>query len=252
MKTVAILDACVLFPLPLRDTLLRIAEKELYRLSFSQEILDETTKNLIDKNRMSEKKAIRYQEFMKRYFPESIIEDYESLIPLMTNDPKDRHVLAAAVKAKVDVIVTFNLQDFSAESLHPFDIKAQNPDEFLLDLFSNYGIDIAVEILKEQVADLKNPPMTLKELIERLSHQVPAFSCCILFYEYSDHLAEENNILFYEGAEYYLEKTTNSLIIKHKDRGQIFQEITEEFSGNFTLQDLEKFEKFEKKLDMQF
>jgi hypothetical protein len=67
MKIVAILDACVLFPLPLRDTLLRIAEKELYRLGFSQEILDETTKNLVEKNKMTEKKAVRYQEFMMNF-----------------------------------------------------------------------------------------------------------------------------------------------------------------------------------------
>jgi predicted nucleic acid-binding protein len=264
MKIAAILDACVLFSLPLRDILLRIAERELYRLGFSQEILDETTKNLIDKNKMTEEKAVRYQEFMKRYFPESIIKDYESLISLMTNDPKDRHVLAAAVKAKADVIVTSNLKDFPVEALQPFNIKVQHSDEFLLDLFSNYGIDMAIEILKQQVADLKNPPTTLKELIKLLSRQVPDFANWVLFYEYSDRLAEiaskilkligikSNNISFYPGKEYYIEKNTNSLIIKHNDRGEIFQETAEGFLSNFSLQDLDKFEQFEKELDKQF
>ena len=78
MTTVAILDACVLFPMPLRDTLLRIAERGLYRLHFSQEILDETTRNLVKKNRMTPEQAVRYQDCMKQFFPESLVEDYES------------------------------------------------------------------------------------------------------------------------------------------------------------------------------
>ena len=264
MKTVVILDACVLFPLPLRDTLLRIAEKELYRLCFSQEILDETTKNLVKKKRMTEDKAASYQEFMKRYFPESIVEDYESLIPLMTNNPKDRHVLAAAVKVKADVIVTSNLKDFSTGSLQPFNIEAQHPDYFLIDLFSDYGIDLAVDILKQQVADLKNPPMTLKELLKKLSNQVPNFTKCVLLYEYSDHLAsiaekilelvgyQQDNIRFYPGTEYYLETTKDDLIINHIDRGEIFKVTEENILGNYSLEDLEKFEQFEEELDKQF
>lgn len=110
---------------------------------------------------MNEQKAISYQQQIKKYFPESIVEEYEPLIPLMTNDPKDRHVLAAAVRIKADVIVTFNLKDFSSESLQAWGIKAQHPDEFLLDLFSDCGIDIGVEIIKQQVADLKNPPVKM-------------------------------------------------------------------------------------------
>ncbi len=165
MKTIVVLDACVLFPKPLGDTLLRIAEEELYRLHLSQEILNETTCNLVQKNRMSEDKAIRYQQQIKQYFPESIVEGYESLIPSMTNEIKDRHVLAAAVKSKANVIVTFNLKDFPPESLQPWGIKAQHPDEFLLELFSDFGMNIAVEIVRQQAADLKKPPMTIKELI---------------------------------------------------------------------------------------
>lgn len=125
MKTIVILDACVLFQMPLCDTLLRIAEAGLYRLHLSQEILDETTRNLVKQDRMSEKQAERYQQQIKQCFPESIVEEYELLIPSMTNDPKDRHILAAAVKSKANVIVTFNLKDFPPESLQRWGIKAQ-------------------------------------------------------------------------------------------------------------------------------
>ncbi len=251
--------------MPLCDTLLRIAEAELYRLHFSQEILDETTRNLVQKNRMSEKKAARYQQQIKQHFPESIVEEYEDLIPSMTNDSKDRHVLAAAVKTKADVIVTLNLKDFPSESLKPFGIKAQHPDEFLLDLFSDYGMNIGVEIIKQQAAALKNPPILLKELIERLSRQVPDFAKCMLYCEYSDRISsialktlelvgqkKQNKILSYEGEEYYFEIKDRILTIKQKTRGEILKETEDTVNCNFTIQDLEKLEEFEQKLDKQF
>lgn len=264
MKTIVILDACVLFPMPLCDTLLRIAEKELYRIHFSQEILDETTRNLVKKNRMSEEKAVKYQRQIKQCFPEAIVEEYEPLIPSMTNDAKDRHVLAAAVKIKADVIVTFNLKDFPKESLKPWGIKAQHPDKFLLDLFSDYGIDIGIEIIKQQAADLKNPPVKMIATLERLNLQVPDFSKWILFYEYSDLLlkiarkilklvgVKERNNTFYRGNEYYLEKQYGVLIVKHVVRGEILKRTKDSITGNFTPEDIERFKDFECELDKQF
>ena len=182
----------------------------------------------------------------------------------MTNDSKDRHVLAAAVKIKADVIVTFNLKDFPDESLELFGIKAQSPDDFLIDLFCNYGIDIGVEIIKEQAAYLKNPPSSIRDLIVRLSHQVPNFSKLVLYFEYSENLAniaskilksigyKKNNKIYYQGKEYYLEESNEFLTIKHKTRGEILRQTEDSIKSNFTIQDLEKFEMFEQKLDKQF
>ena len=214
---------------------------------------------------MSEEKAIRYQQQIKQYFPESMVEGYESLIPSMTNDIKDRHVLAAAVKSKANVIVTFNLKDFPPESLQPWGIKAQHPDEFLLELFSDFGINIAVEIIRQQAADLKKPPMTIKELIVLLDRQVPDFARFILYGRYSGRLSyialktlkllghkKQNKILSYEGEEYYFEIRDKILTIKQKAKGEIFKETEDTVNCNFTLQDLEKLEEFEQKLDKQF
>ena len=57
------------------------------------------------------------------------------MIPVMTNHEKDRHVLAAAVKAPCEVIVTYNLKDFPGESIKPHGIEVKHPDEFLIDLY---------------------------------------------------------------------------------------------------------------------
>ena len=264
MKTIAVIDACVLFQMPLCDTLLRIAEEELYRLHLSQKILDETTNNLVKKNKMTKEKADRYQQQIKQYFPESIVEDYESLIPLMTNEPKDRHVLAAAVKIKADVIITFNLKDFPLESLQLFDIKAQHPDRFLLDLFSNYGIDTGAEIVKQQTAALKDPPVKMIETIKRLNGQVPDFAKWVLFNEYSDYLLniahkilksignKKQDKIFYKGKKYYLEKQHGVLKVEHISRGEILKQTRDGIAGNFTFNDLERFENFERELDKQF
>ncbi|MCL1471991.1 hypothetical protein [Argonema antarcticum] len=69
-----VIDSCVIFPMPLCDTLLRAAEAELYCVYFSQEILDGATRNLVNKNRMIELKAARFQEMIKTTFPEAMVE----------------------------------------------------------------------------------------------------------------------------------------------------------------------------------
>jgi hypothetical protein len=83
----------------LRDTLLRAAEAGLYRPYWSQEILDGATRNLVMTGRMTEEQAIRLQTQIQRAFPQALIEVPDTLIESMTNDPADRHVLAAAVFA---------------------------------------------------------------------------------------------------------------------------------------------------------
>jgi PIN domain len=97
----AVLDACVLFPMVLRDTLLRSAEKSLYRAHWSAEILEETTRNLIQTGRIDEAGARRLVSAMATAFPDADVSGYEFLIPSMINDLKDRHVAAAAVATRL-------------------------------------------------------------------------------------------------------------------------------------------------------
>lgn len=74
---------------------------------------------------------------MEDAFPDAMVprEAYDHLILAMTNDPKDRHVLAAAVAARADVIVTFNVTDFPAAACRPYGIDVQHPDTFLVHQF---------------------------------------------------------------------------------------------------------------------
>jgi len=166
---VVVVDANVLFPLTLRDTFLRAAAADFFQLRWTHEILDEMERNLVATHTMSADKAARLRAIMEDYFPDALVTGYEALTAAMPNETKDRHVAAAAVKAGAQVIATANLKDF-----HPLPdgIEAQSPDEFLSNLF-DLDPERFTEMLREQASDLKRPPMTFDELLDRLARAVP-------------------------------------------------------------------------------
>jgi predicted nucleic acid-binding protein len=131
------LDACVLYPASLRDTLLRAAKEQLYRPVWTQQIWDEVTKNLTTRgpNPMTATAAAHLRAEVSKNFDEAFVTNYEGLIRAMTNHRKDRHVLAAAVRAHAQMIVTFDLRHFPEKAVSPYDIEVQHPDTFLLNLY---------------------------------------------------------------------------------------------------------------------
>jgi hypothetical protein len=75
-----LLDACVLMPMPLADTLLRMAEApRLYLPKWSQMIMGEVTRNLVNKWNMEPAKARRREEEIRRHFPEAWVDGFEPL-----------------------------------------------------------------------------------------------------------------------------------------------------------------------------
>lgn len=172
---VVVVDANVLFPLTLRDTVLRAAAAGFYQLRWSTEILDEMERNLVSTGTVADDKAARLRAKMEEHFPEALVTGYEPLVAGMLNDAKDRHVLAAAVKAGAQVITTSNLKDFVPL---PDGIEAQSPDEFLCNLF-DLDPETFTELLREQAADLQRPPVTFDELLDRLEQAAPALVAAV-------------------------------------------------------------------------
>jgi len=169
-----VLDACVLIPASLRDTLLRAAERGMYRLHWSDLILEEVKRNLVKRDMTSSIEAQELVDVMSEFFAEAFVRGFETLIPCMTNDEKDRHVLAAALMSRSQVIVTSKIKDFPDTALAPFGIKAQTPDEFLTHLF-DLSPKYIVDILTEQAGDLVEPPMSVQEVLEDISLHAPSF-----------------------------------------------------------------------------
>lgn len=131
-----VIDACVLVNAPVRDTLLRLAEKGLYLPRWSEQIIGELALTLDQKLAVSEEKVRRLIEELKNHFSDACVEGYEPLIHNMTNHEGDRHVLAAAVRCGAEVITTFNVKHFPDNALEPWDIELRSPDDFLVDSIS--------------------------------------------------------------------------------------------------------------------
>jgi predicted nucleic acid-binding protein len=170
-----VLDTCVLYPAHLRDTLLRLAERGLYRALWSAEIVDELRRNLIDDGFPSGSVHHLLAE-MGAAFPDAEVSGYRSLVDGMTCDEKDRHVLAAAVRADAGAIVTFNVRDFPASSVEAFEIEVIDPDTFLLDQL-DLAPSAVTDELSQQAAANRRQPTTLPGLLDALARAgVPSFA----------------------------------------------------------------------------
>ncbi|KAA2255641.1 PIN domain-containing protein [Solihabitans fulvus] len=172
-----VLDACVLFPSVLRDTLLSIAEQELFHPQWSEQILDEVRRSVIAKRNVDPIAFDRTLALMNNSFDGAVVENWKHLVDgLKLPDPDDRHVLAAAIAGGSQTIVTFNLVDFPTGLLEPHHIDAVHPDAFLLD-----QLDLAparvLGALAKQARRFRNPAMDLSGLLARLERcGVPEFT----------------------------------------------------------------------------
>lgn len=170
MAFIVVYDACVLHPAPLRDLLIRIAQAGVVRARWTDAILDECFRSILArKPDIDREKLDRTRELMTQAVRDCVVTGYEPLIAAVSlPDPNDRHVVAAAVRAGAQVIVTFNTRDFPAEALAEFDLEAKHPDDFILE-----SIDLAAGriagVVTEQAADLRNPPRTAREVLDTLA-----------------------------------------------------------------------------------
>lgn len=172
----ALLDTNVLFSATLTDTLLRLAEAEAFRPLWSADILEELQAVLVRDAGLSPDRAARRIAYMRSSFPLAEVTVYQSMIESMVCDRKDRHVLAAAVRGGAQVLVTFNLGDFPAHAVTPYDITVVSPDSFLLDQLDLYPATVG-RVLVSQMTEAKRPPLTMAELLGRLGRAgVPAFA----------------------------------------------------------------------------
>jgi predicted nucleic acid-binding protein len=172
----AVLDACALFPQSLRDVLLRLAAAGLYAPLWSGRILEEMRANIVDARGIEPAKADRTVRLMREAFEEAEVDATKivSLESAMTNDEKDRHVLATAVAGGSELVVTFNLRHFSPEACAPVGVSAHDPDEFLCDL-----IDLDAEAVYRVIAELTSHlrRTSFDEFLEMLTRAgVPDFA----------------------------------------------------------------------------
>ena len=151
---------------------MQLAMSDLYRAHWTNDIHEEWIRNVLaNRQDLSIDQLTRTRELMDTSVRDCLVEGYENLIlSLELPDPDDRHVLAAAIVAGADLIVTFNLTDFPEENLRDYGIEAQHPDEFV-----GHLIDLAPSQVCTAVATvrarLQNPPKTVTEYIDTIEQQ---------------------------------------------------------------------------------
>lgn len=170
-KFTVVYDACLLYPAPLRDTLMRLALTDLFKAQWTDSIQEEWINALLRDNKHSRATLERVRDLMDLHVRDAKVTGYEPLIPtLELPDPDDRHVLAAAIRCGADAIVTFNLKDFPEDALASYGIDAIHPDEFIY-----YQLDMAPAIcctaIQAQRRALKNPPIDVEAFLAILQRQ---------------------------------------------------------------------------------
>lgn len=155
----AIYDACVLYPAPLRDLLIRLAGKGLYRAKWTAEIDDEWKRNLLlNRPDLTREQLDRVSELMIRAVPDALVTGHRSLCAgLSLPDPGDVHVVAAAIRCNAEVVVTFNLRDFPASALDEFEIEARHPDELVMNLWDLDQAAVLAAAAQMRRAMIRNP-----------------------------------------------------------------------------------------------
>jgi len=169
-QPVVVLDANVLYPARLRDLFVRLAIAGLYQARWSDRILDECFASLLaDRPDISTVRLERTRELMNLAIPDALVTGYEHHVGrLELPDADDRHVLAAAIAGEASLIVTANLADFPPAALAKEGIEATSPDQFVHRLTVD-DIEAVAEVIDQQAAHLRNPPMTTAELLDGLA-----------------------------------------------------------------------------------
>ena len=170
-------DANVLYSIVTTDLILSLGVAELVRPRWTEQIHEEWMRKLLaNRPTLDSVKIARRRQQMDEAIEDCVITGYEALIPqLRLPDPDDRHVLAAAIHARAQVILTYNRRDFPRRVLVPYGITAQHPDDFLMTLMQRFSTAVE-ETLEEMRARKTHPPLSPIELLRKLANQqLPQF-----------------------------------------------------------------------------
>jgi hypothetical protein len=139
--------------------------------------LEETHRCLVEISGVPPDKADARIAMMQEAFPEALVTGYAGLISSMANHDGDRHVLAAAVVGKADVIVTDNVKHFPESVCSDFDIEIQTADQFLVHSLSLYP-DVVLEVYFAHVRMAK-PTTSVADALTLAEGRLPVFVECL-------------------------------------------------------------------------
>lgn len=164
----AVIDANVFYGIRVTSLILHLAQADLFRARWSEKIHEEWISNLHRNRGLAREKLQKRREAIDASVLDCLVTDYQALeCGLSLPDPNDRHVFAAALKARANCIVTFNLADFPSSALDPAGIAATHPDQFLIELFGISQTQFT-EAVWQDFHHYKAPPLTFDQYIDDL------------------------------------------------------------------------------------
>jgi predicted nucleic acid-binding protein len=178
---VVVLDACTLYPAALRDVLMRLALHGLISARWTDAIHNEWIEAVLrDRPDLTRERLQRTRELMDLHAEGSLVTGYEPrMAGLELPDGDDRHVLAAAIEADADMILTWNLRDFPEVVLSSHGLHAVTPDDLLAGLIDDHREEM-IAVLRGARLSLKQPPLTAAGYLTTLRTQGLARTCTLL------------------------------------------------------------------------
>lgn len=154
---------------------MQLATADLFRAKWTDQIHNEWVSNLLENEPDRDPAKLRRTvELMNTAVPDCLVTGYEHLIEsIKLPDQDDRHVVAAAIWARADAIITYNLKDFPDAALAPFNLESIHPDDFIINQadLSEAAVILAAQRIR---ARLQNPKLPPPEYMARLRfNQLP-------------------------------------------------------------------------------
>jgi PIN domain len=166
-----VLDACVLYPPALRDFLLTLAALDGYVPIWSDRILAEVERNVLEDNPNIDAHLFRDHTLasMKRVFPHAAVDPVsEEGHNISTIHVGDRHVALTAIAAKADTVLTANQRHFPKSALRRYGVEIFTLGDFVRSLITA-DRDVVAIAIQELVTRWRNPPHTTSEIVDLLS-----------------------------------------------------------------------------------
>lgn len=160
-----VLDANVLYGARLRSLLMELSVSGLFRAKWTDDIHLEWMTAVSRDRGIDIAKLTTTRKLMDQAVPDALVTGYKDLIDALTlPDPKDRHVLAAAIVCNASAIVTFNQKDFPENAIARYGLHTKHPDAFIMDV---EGLEpgILVQTARQDWGHYQNPPLSLDQYI---------------------------------------------------------------------------------------
>ena len=166
-----LLDACVLYPTVLREILLGVAARGLFRPLWSERILEEWARAARKIGPTGEAQARAEVALVRAGWPGAEVRiGAATERRLWLPDPDDVHVLAAAVDGGADRLVTLNMRDFPKGEVRAEGIEVEPPDALLMDLWLRdaAAVEAAVEAVRAEAERRDGAPVAARALLKRV------------------------------------------------------------------------------------